>query len=254
VTVAGNFIGVELDGATGEGNAGNGLEIHASSGGNTIGGTGANDRNVISANGGTGISIVGSARNSVVANFIGTDVSGTADLGNADNGVSISSGANSNTIGSPRTGAGNEIAFKLGSGVTVLSGNRNTIRGNSIHSNAALGIELGPTGNTGVSAPTPTSAVPSTGSTIRVGGAATGRAGSVVTVDVYANFNDEPLDVTEGWLNLGSVSVTIGTNGVGRFVFEAYNPPPGLQVFTATATNAAGSTSKFSAGIQSVGP
>ena len=159
-----------------------------------------------------------------------------------------------NVIGGTAPRAGNTIAFNPASGVRVDAGGRNSIRGNSIHTNVPLGIELGATDNTGVNAPTLTSAVPQVGNIIRVAGRVTGRAGSVLAVDVFANFDDDPLPSTEGRFYLGSVGVRIGANGVGRFVFEGNNPPPGAQTFSATATNAAGSTSAFSAGIVALGP
>lgn len=104
ITLLANFIGVELDGTTGAGNNGDGVEINATSSGNTIGGpvefgpfvTGFN---VISGNAGNGIVIDGSLDNEIIANFIGTDVTGMIDLGNGANGILLTGGASSNLIG-----------------------------------------------------------------------------------------------------------------------------------------------------------
>ena len=55
-----------------------------------------------------GIHIQTNGGNSVEGNFIGTDISGTSDLGNADDGVRIFS--SNNTIGGTTLGAGNVIS------------------------------------------------------------------------------------------------------------------------------------------------
>ena len=130
------------------------------------------------------------------------------------------------------------------------SGNGNTIQGNSIHTNALLGIGLGTTGNRDVEAPVLKSAIPLPGQ-IRVTGKVTGLPNTSVMIDVFANFDEEPLGTTEGRFYLGSVSVTLNANGRGQFAFVGSNPPPGVQTFTATATNAVGSTSEFSTAILS---
>src|SRR5262249_30996695 len=75
VFVAGNFIGLRLDGTTAAGNGGNGIVLSASSG-NTIGGTGAQLRNVISANSGNGICVRMSSGNQILGNYVGTDATG----------------------------------------------------------------------------------------------------------------------------------------------------------------------------------
>jgi hypothetical protein len=248
-----SYIGTDLSGRAALPNGGDGIFLDAGTTGTRIGSRDPNLFTLVSGNTGHGIEIAGSSGNSVIGTWIGPDATGALPLPNGGSGVFIDGGT-SNVIGSTKTGGGNDIAFNLGSGVSALSGNRNTIRGNSIHSNAVLGIELGPTGNTGVTPPEHTAAGPFLNNNIRVVGVVKGRPGSAVTVDVYANFDDEPLDKTEGWFYLGSVGVVINPKGRAVFRFEAYNPPPGVQVFTATATNAAGSTSEFSPGNQSVGP
>jgi hypothetical protein len=247
------YIGTDFSGTTALPNHGDGIFIGPGTSGTRIGSRDPNLFTLVSGNAGHGIEMQGSTGNSVIGTAIGVDLTGAVPLPNGGSGVSIT-GSSNNAIGSTKAGGGDTIAYNLGSGVTVISGSGNTIRGNSIHSNLVLGIDLGPAGNPGVTAPVLTSAAPLPGNTIRIAGLVHGRPGSVVTVDLYANFNDVALGVTEGWFYIGTVNVTIGANRVSKFVFKAYNPPPGVQVFTATATNAAGSTSKFSAGILAVGP
>jgi parallel beta-helix repeat protein len=157
--VVGNYIGLELDGATVAGNGGNGLQLNASSG-NTIGGTTAQDRNLISGNDNNGIDISGSSDNQIIANYVGTDASGTLERGNAGNGILLTAGANGNLIGGDATGGndptngvfvippqGNLISGNYANGV-LINGNayQNTLSGNFIGTaasgNSALGNNL----------------------------------------------------------------------------------------------------------------
>src|SRR6185503_4588234 len=78
--------------------------------------------------------------NLVHGNYIGADVSGMLNLGNSSSGVNLIGG--NNTIGGVAAGEGNLIAFNLAEGVHVEMGAIGSIRGNSIHSNAQLGINL----------------------------------------------------------------------------------------------------------------
>lgn len=233
------------------GNGKSGIFLGAHTTGTRIGSRDPNLFTLVSGNGGHGIEIRGSG-NSVIGTTIGANAAGVLPLPNQGSGVFID-GTN-NVIGSTAANGGNTIVFNPSSGVLVASGNGNSIRGNSIHTNVPLGIELGPTGNRGVATPVLTSAIPQVGNIIRVAGRVTGQAGRVLAIDVFANFDEDPLSATEGRAYLGTVNVQIGANGVGRFVFRGNNPPPGAQTFSATATNAAGSTSKFSVGIVAVGP
>jgi hypothetical protein len=155
-TVAGNFIGMNASGTGAFGNSLDGIALQASS--NTIGGMTIGARNVISANGRHGISLAGGTAaaqsNQVQANFIGTDVTGTHFLGNGGDGVFASSATN-NTIGGTITRAGdppsNLIAGNTGNGIGAVAGVTGlAIKGNSLHSNGGLGIDLnrdGPTPN-----------------------------------------------------------------------------------------------------------
>src|SRR5262249_50069606 len=143
--VQGNRIGVDVSGTRSLGNDGNGIAINGAAG-NLLGGTTLRDRNVIAGNRGAGVLIqnAGADRNTVANNCIGTDVNGSLALGNQGTGVVLISG-NGNAIGGAAAGAGNVIAFNTGSGVFLgTDGTGNAIRGNAIHSNGALGINLRP--------------------------------------------------------------------------------------------------------------
>jgi Concanavalin A-like lectin/glucanases superfamily/PKD domain/Matrixin len=158
MTVQGNYIGTDISGARTAGNAAGGIFIVGASN-NTIGGTTAAAANVISANGGNGIFLTNatnfygytgpSAGNVVQGNLIGTDFTGSARLGNTQDGVLISANAN--------TAAGNVISGNAQGGVVItavgltgtlfggagtVGATANLLQGNFIGTNAA-GAALG---------------------------------------------------------------------------------------------------------------
>ena len=77
---------------------------------NTIGGNSPSEGNLISANGYSGVEIAdtGTMSNKVAWNRIGTDATGTLDLGNGSEGIRIDSGAENNAIGEGNVISGNE--------------------------------------------------------------------------------------------------------------------------------------------------
>src|SRR5262249_30885932 len=78
-TIAGNFVGLDSNGSTGNANRGMGVTLTNASN-NVI------QDNVISDNQKSGLYLSGSSSNTILGNKIGTDVNGTIDLGNAGNG------------------------------------------------------------------------------------------------------------------------------------------------------------------------
>jgi hypothetical protein len=157
--VQGNFIGTDVTGTGDVGNALQGVRVQNTSG-NTIGGTTTAARNVISRNKSDGVLIDGSAAsgNLVQGNFIGTDVNGTADLGNVGDGVAIESSP-SNTIGGIGSGARNLISGNDASGVAIIgnssSGNKvqgnligTTVNGTAPLGNGSHGVVIGNVSNT----------------------------------------------------------------------------------------------------------
>ena len=145
--IDGNDIGTTLDPTLPLGNSLDGILIDGATA-NTIGGNVKNANgqtigpNVISGNTLEGIKITGASatKNVILGNFIGTDPTGTADVGNRDGGIFID--ASNNTIGGTAAGAGNVIAHNgkdlktSGFGVTVDSGTGDSIRQNSIFLNS----------------------------------------------------------------------------------------------------------------------
>jgi hypothetical protein len=104
--VEGNYIGTDVTGTQALGNF-NGISMRFPVS-NTIGGAAAGAGNLISANRGAGIFAFFGANNIVQGNRIGTDVSGTRELGNAG-GVSLA-GETNDVIGGATHGAGNLIS------------------------------------------------------------------------------------------------------------------------------------------------
>jgi len=149
MSVRGNIVGLQANGtiATGAGNAINGIWIEDSPN-NTIGSTLASGRNIISNNAQAGvqISVAASTGNLVQGNYIGTNLSGTADLGNITAGVLMN--ASGNTIGgttsTPGTAAGNVISGNNAQGVNIGSGS-NLVQGNIIGLDASGITDLGNT-------------------------------------------------------------------------------------------------------------
>lgn len=155
-TVQGNILGLNAAGTTAVPNGGFGISVNNNPGGHIIGGLAPGAGNVISGNQNIGI-IFSAPGNVVQGNFIGTDITGTVDLGNAG-GIFLNS-SNNNTIGGPTAGAGNLISgngniFAGGQGIAGSPGIElnnfsagNVIEGNRIGTKAA---GVGPLGNSQV--------------------------------------------------------------------------------------------------------
>ena len=147
-TVSGNYIGTDATGTQDLGNTETGVAIAYGPQNNTVGGDTEGERNIISGNDGGGISISGTdtTTNTVSGNFIGVVVSGTQALGNGGIGVSISAGAQNNTIGGDTEGernviSGNWMGVNLGGNDTMS----NTVSGNYIGTDVNGSSDLGNT-------------------------------------------------------------------------------------------------------------
>ena len=138
--VLGNYVGTDSSGTVAVANHSGGVLI-ANAVNNTVGGTTAAARNIISGNIGVGLFFDGSAATGNVAlgNYIGTDVSGTAKLGNTLDGVNFTAGPVNNTVGGTAPGSGNVVSGNSREGIEVASGSGNAILGNLIGT-AANGI------------------------------------------------------------------------------------------------------------------
>ncbi len=147
--VVGNYIGTDTAGETALPN-GDGVLICCGAHNNTIGGADPAERNIISGNNSTGVWITdnGTSGNVVTGNYIGTDVSGTAPIGNGQEdpyatGVGIGYGAQYNVIGGESEGERNVISANRWGGIAISGASDNSVIGNYIGTDASGMIALG---------------------------------------------------------------------------------------------------------------
>ena len=143
-TVSGNYIGLDVTGATAVSNGITGVAVNGST--NTIGGTSTGSGNVISGNTASGIELAETAsENLVQGNYIGTDATGSTAVPN-DVGVSFSAigSAANNTIGGTVSGARNIISGNTNSGIFYMTdATGNVIEGNYIGTDVTGLLDLG---------------------------------------------------------------------------------------------------------------
>ena len=272
--IAGNFIGVDVSGTQPLGNGGAGVHIEADH--VTVGGSTPGARNVISANGNIGLILGQTASPNftvVHGNFIGTDVTGTVNFGNADR--AIHAGAPDSVIGGIGPGEGNIIAhthitggFQTGVGVYVPVAPRVTIRGNSIYGHAGVGIDNMAGGSPDGATPNDPLDVDTGGNlrqnfplvsqvehlgpqgagSTRIVGRLGSAASTVFDLDFFGSpaCSNFPREFVQGQTYLGSTQVT--TDGSGHAPFDvtfSVETEPGARI-SATATDPDGNTSEFS--------
>jgi hypothetical protein len=257
--IQGNFIGTNAAGTAAIGNGTYGIHILRAEN-NLIGGTVPGARNVISGNGDRGIFISGSPPsemcpgNTIQGNYIGTDVTGTAGIGNAI-GIELSYVANV-SVGGSVPGAGNVIsAARSGNtGVRVYAFGTSTsgivIQGNKIGTNAAGTAALGNTGegiwaSIGGSASILGNVVAASGlNGISLGTGSFTVKGNWIGTDVTGT-----LDLRNTWSGIYTTSqspCTIGGTAPGDGNVIAFSSPP------ATGTNHAGLSVVPSASRQTI--
>jgi CSLREA domain-containing protein len=267
-SVQGNYIGTNAAGTGALGNTNFGVVIANGASGTTVGGSGTAG-NLISGNNpsnsaltGAGIG-VGGGYNIVLGNKVGTDVTGTLNLGNGFAGIWLEN-ADNTTLGGTTAGQGNTIAFNQGDGIYFRynSGQAvgNLILGNSIFGNTGLGINLGntdgvtpnDTGDTDTGAnnlqnfPVLTTAYTSPGLTTMTG-SLNSEASKTYRLEFFANPSCDASGYGEGQTYLGFANVATDANGDAVInVSLPVNVPVG-QAITATATDPDNNTSEFSA-------
>ena len=223
-TLENNYIGTDATGTPGLGNS---IGILVNRETNTIGAGSPGTGNVISGNTGDGIEVINPnpafnpnmGGELVEGNLIGVAPDGTTPLGNGGNGVYVlMDGIDNDSIGTTAAGAGNTIAYNGKNGVFVdgTLGRGLTVRGNSIHDNGQLGIDMAPAGvdpspkptggaDESVSAPILTSAV-TTGGLTTVSGAVPASGNSIYAFDIYASGTCDPSGHGEGAHYLGTIT------------------------------------------------
>jgi len=258
VTIQGNLIGTDptgmfsLNGGLGFGIAG---QLFTPGSGATVGGTAPGAGNVIS---GVHIGIAtrfGAATWLIRGNRIGLDAAGTGPVRNT---IGIDLSGNGTIIGGTSPGEANEIAYNA-IGVYVNNGN-NDIRGNSIHDNEGLGIDIDPTGPEFNDRPDADGRQnfpilwsiehngPEGAGSTRILGKLDSAPSTTFDLDFYSNpvCASFPREFVEGEIYLGSSQVT--TDGSGHADIDVTLPvqtDPAARI-SATATDPAGYTSEFS--------
>ena len=270
VTVQGNYIGVDATGAAPLGNGSGGIWV--SGDGNQIGGTEPGAGNVIAAtgpdDGGAGIIVrSGAAGNVIEGNLIGTDPAGTKAWGNGL-GIRIqNAGTSDNRVGGTEEGAANVIVYNTLGGVGLASdaGTGNAILGNRMRANGGPGIDLlqdGPTDNDADDADGGPNRLQNTPTLLDAGVSGAGDLVVTYRVDTAPAHATYPLrvelfradaDAEEGAAFLGADAYSEadhdagdGTKTVNLGSAAALDLAEG-DPLVATATDAAGNTSEFSA-------
>lgn len=175
----------------------------------------------------SGVLISGNS-NQMQGNYVGTDASGTASLGNSFDGVAV-------------------------------GGTNNAILSNAIFSNGQLGIDLSPDGvsandpgdpdfgaNNLQNFPALTSAEVNNDGSTTIEGTLDSTPGTTFTVQFFASPSADPSNHGEGRIYLGQkTDVTTGAGGTASFSFTTQENISG-QYVAATATSPTNDTSEFS--------
>jgi hypothetical protein len=144
-TVKGNFIGTNAAGDAAIGNEIDGVWIGEGAQHNIIGGGTPEERNLVSGNLNNGVVIDAAAHNTISGNYIGTDATGNAALGNGNIGLVLAWGSQYNLIGGSRPGEGNVISGNSSVGVSIANSDTmsNTVSGNYIGTDPTGTIAIG---------------------------------------------------------------------------------------------------------------
>ncbi len=226
-----NRIGTNTAGNLTLGNNGYGIRITQVS--NLLLGGSQSEGNVVAANGLGGILLGGVLDVILENNAIGTNPSGTLNLGNNGNGIAILQMSDGVLVGG--AGAGNIIAFNRGAGVLVGSPSTAcTISQNSIFCNQ-IGIDLDPGANDDMPSPHSICATPA---------GINGQAQPFAKVELFRHSHDGC--IAPPCQGRHFVAETLADAAGHWAISTALSLGDTL---TATATNLAGSTSEFSACI-----
>ncbi len=243
----GNRVGTNAAGTAAIANGSQAILLNGTDDAITIGGTAAGAGNLISGNGSA--IILGSSSNALIqGNLVGVAADGTTPLGNGGAGVTLNPGTSA-TVGGSAAGAGNVIANNTGAGVLVLDPSTgNSILGNSIHDNGALGIDLGNSGvtandagdvDTGANGLQNFPVITSTSPT-NVAGTLDSAPGATYRIELFSNTTCDASEHGEG-AQLLKVAVGQAPGPIG-FDVPVFNGT----FLTATATNeTTGETSEF---------
>ncbi len=151
-TIQGNIVGLNAAGTAAVPNDSIGVFI-VESDSNLVGGIVEGARNIISGNGSrtnanedgnVGVYVRMSKHNTIQGNFVGTDLSGTVDLGNLDHGIYVFADSDSNLIGGTVPRAGNLVSGNGRMGVRIGGGSEyNVVQGNLVGTDVTGTAPLG---------------------------------------------------------------------------------------------------------------
>jgi hypothetical protein len=258
--IQGNYIGTDAAGAAALPNW-QGIALNDSPG--TVIGGFAGEGNLISGNSLDGIFLNYASASQVIGNLIGTRADGVSPLGNGRHGIGTLNSVVGVKIGDGATP--NVIAFNGEAGVNLsVSSTGNPIRGNFIHSNGLLGIDLNEATGPGVTAndagdgdvgannlqnyPILTMASSNAWMT-STQGVLHSNPNISFEIDLFASPNCDASTFGEGQTYLGSIAGVV-TDGGGSANFAASGLPqvPVGHFVTATATRSSPplDTSEFS--------
>jgi hypothetical protein len=273
-----NFIGTDVTGTIAVGNPNVGVSLNTGVSGTHIGGLTANPGtppgNLISGNNGNSGVILGQNTNGnlIQGNIIGTDITGTQPLGNAPGGIQIN--GHDNTVGGTDPNARNIIAFNGGgtpncipavAGIWVHNSGavNNAILGNSIFSNAGLGIDLEFDGDPnciepndncdGDSGPNNLQNYPvltlviSGGGSTNIHGSLNSASSTTFRVEFFDNPQCDPFGNGEGQVFIGSADIPTAANCNATINVTLPVSVQEGHVITATAIDPNNNTSEFSA-------
>jgi hypothetical protein len=263
--VQGNYIGTDITGKVALGNATGGVLLNNKASSNLIGtnGDGVNDTaegNIISGNGSVGVLLTDSGTNSniIAGNYIGTDVTSKAALGNgtsnAQAGIAIFAGAQSTRIGANAGDAdtaaeANVISANGGDGIYITDAGTNgtIVNGNRIGTDVTDTQNLGNAHN-GIwirnGAQSTTVGIPALGNTI----AFNGQAGVLVT-DVGTTGNSIR---GNSIFSYGGLGIDLGANGVQFDHGGSTTGPNNLQNYPVITAATPGSTTSVSGTLNAV--
>lgn len=260
--VLNNFIGTDRTGTQAIGNGLASIKISNGPEGNYIGKPGAGNVIVYGSDG--GIWIDGSSRNFIQGNFIGTDTTGTLDLGNLGPGMYLMGQMEETHIGGADSGEANIIAYNNDGGI-VFQGNVGS--GIKIWNNAFFandnrtGIDIGYDGATpnddgdGDGGPNGTQNYPEltsayTGDFLTINGTLNSTPSSAFRIEFFVNDVCDESGYGEGQTYLDAVQVNTDGSGNATFGFDLEFDIEAGKYITATASAPDNSTSEFSNCVQ----
>jgi parallel beta-helix repeat protein len=246
--IEGNWIGTDISGTAPVPNANGGIGIFGANRNEIVG-------NVISGNSGEGIALSAEG-NMIAGNIVGSDPSGSLDLGNGFSGVSLSA-ALDNVIGPD-----NLITHNTGAGIAIsrlnfVDSDRAQVTANRIWDNVGAGIDLdlfspfvpndpldADTGQNGFqNHPVLTTALAGGGATT-VSGALHSESVRAYRIELFSSRTCDDGGAGEGERYLGFLATTTDAAGDATFTGDVVGDATG--VLTATATDPQGRTSEFS--------